>query len=144
MQIHIATSAADVERCYPVMHQLRPHLERAHFVAQVQRQRQTQQYTLAYVADSDGDSKAVRAVAGYRWQEKLSNGRCLYVDDLVTDAAHRSQGYGEALLDWLIVRARAADCATLLLDSGVQRRGAHRFYFRIGMHITGYHFIMEL
>ena len=32
--------------------------------------------------------------------------KTLYVDDLVTDAALRSQGHGEAMLKWLIASKR--------------------------------------
>ncbi len=45
-------------------------------------------------------------------QNMLSSGKTLYVDDLVTDAAARSQGYGEAMLQWLIALAREAGCDT--------------------------------
>jgi len=53
--------------------------------------------------ESDGE---VRAVAGYRFLEKLLSGRFLYVDDLVTREIDRSQGYGGQLFDWLIEQAR--------------------------------------
>ncbi len=54
----------------------------------------------------------------------LSSGKTLYVDDLVTDAAARSQGHGEAMLQWLIALAREAGCDTFSLDSGTHRRSA--------------------
>ena len=86
----------------------------------------------------------VRAVAGYRVLEKLSAGRFLYVDDLVTRAGDRSRAYGGHLLDWLSDRAREENCVTLELDSGVQRHAAHRFYLRKGMDITSHHFAANL
>ena len=74
----------------------------------------------------------------------FSNGRVLYVDDLVSDASMRSRGYGHQLMEWLRERARANGCVALTLDSGVQRFDAHRFYFTERMHISGYHFSQEL
>ena len=68
----------------------------------------------------------------------------MYVDDLVTDAEARSRGYGDALFDWLVNYARTQGCTRLDLDSGVQRFAAHRFYFRKRMHISFYHFALEL
>ncbi len=66
------------------------------------------------------------------------------VDDLVTDAAARSHGYGAALFDWLVAEARRLDCRQLSLDSGVQRFDAHRFYLRKRMSITAHHFTLKL
>lgn len=135
MEIRLAETDAEIRRCFPVMVQLRPHLEEEEFVARVRRQ-QGAGYRLAFLAVQG----AVRSVAGYRMQEMLVRGRHLYVDDLVTDEDYRSQGYGDELFDWLLARAREAGCGYLELDSGVQRAAAHRFYFRRQMHVGSFHF----
>jgi GNAT superfamily N-acetyltransferase len=83
---------------------------------------------------------AVVGVAVYRIHENTFDGRQLYVDDLVADEARRSEGVGEALLEHLQKLARASDCRTVTLDSGTQRQRAHRFYFRHGWTIVGFHF----
>jgi GNAT superfamily N-acetyltransferase len=139
MKIFLAETDADIARCFPVMHQLRPHLVAADFVARVRRMQQ-EGFHLALV---DADN-LVRAVAGYRYQDKLFSGKNLYVDDLVTDSTQRSRGHGRALLAWLIAEARANGCDNFELDSGVQRFEAHRFYFRERLHISSYHFVMPL
>lgn len=136
----LAESDAEIARCFAVMRQLRPHLVEADFVARVRRMR-AEGFRLAYLAEADG---AVRAVAGYRFHEKLHSGKNLYVDDLVTDPTERSRGHGRALLAWLADEARAHGCVQLELDSGVQRADAHRFYFRERMHISSYHFVRAL
>ena len=59
---------------------------------------------------------------------------------LVTDEKQRSKNYGDKLLDWLICYAKENDCVGFHLDSGVQRFGAHRFYFKKGLTISCYHF----
>lgn len=82
----------------------------------------------------------VRAVALWRLIENTYEGRRLYVDDLVTDAARRSQGYGKLLLDWLQAKAGQLGCDVIALDSGVQRAGAHKFYFREGMFVPSFCF----
>lgn len=86
------------------------------------------------------DGEAVLAVAIWRVIENTSEGRRLYVDDLVSDDAHRSHGVGKCLLGWLEQKAVSLGCDALALDSGVQRAGAHRFYFREGMHIPAFCF----
>ena len=84
--------------------------------------------------------KEVVSVALWRLIENTCEGRRLYVDDLVSDAARRSRGAGRQLLGWLEGKARSLGCDVLALDSGVQRQDAHRFYFREKMVISSYSF----
>lgn len=90
------------------------------------------------------EAGAVLGLAVYRVYENITDGRRLYVDDLVTDEARRSGGVGGALLDRLEREARRLECAMLVLDSGTQRTAAHRFYFRQGMVITSFNFKKRL
>ena len=135
-RIAIANSPEEIGRCHPVMRELRPLFADAEkFVERVLRQ-QRDGYLLAYLEDGN----EIRAVAGYRFLESLFSGKFLYVDDLVTAEAARSQGFGGQLVDWLIEQARTHGCDNLELDSGVQRCNAHRFYFLKRMEISSYHF----
>lgn len=138
MNVRLALTDAEIDACWPVMHQLRPHVSRELFLPQIRLQ-QPQCYQLAAVWE---DRPA--AVAGFRICENLAWGVHLYVDDLVTDDHHRSRGYGAQLLAWLIAHARAHGCVQLHLDSGVQRFAAHRFYLRWGMRISSHHFTLDL
>lgn len=139
IRIALAETKAAILRCFPLLHQLRPHLVKAEFVPRVERQR-AQGYFLACL-ESDGKP---RAVAGYRFTECLAWGRLCYVDDLVTDEARRGQGYGGRLFDWVVARAREAGCTELHLDSGVHRFAAHRFYHAKRMSLTCHHFALPL
>jgi GNAT superfamily N-acetyltransferase len=121
------------------MSQLRPKLIAAEFVDVVQAQ-QAEGYQLAFLED---DGRIV-SVAGFRVQNMLSSGKTLYVDDLVTDAAVRSHGHGEAMLQWLIDLAREANCNSFSLDSGTHRQDAHAFYLRNRLRITSFHFHLPL
>jgi GNAT superfamily N-acetyltransferase len=139
MAVKLAQTDAEVRSCWPVMAQLRPHLNEEEFVKRVAVQAK-ETYQLAFIRSGD----AVVAVAGFRFMQCLSWGRFLYVDDLVTDEKARSSGLGAELLDWLCEYARAQGYDRLELDSGVQRFGAHRFYFRQRMTIKCYHFSLDL
>lgn len=135
----IAKTDAEIERCSPVMRELRPHLPADGFVAQVRRQ-MTQGYRLGFLEEEG----VVKAVAGYRILEGLAWGRFLYVDDLVTREADRSKGCGGELIECLKAEAEKEGCRELHLDSGVQRFGAHRFYLGKRMDITCHHFALRL
>lgn len=139
MKITLAETDTDIARCFAVMQQLRPHLVERDFVARVRRM-QREDFHLAFVDDGGH----VRAVAGYRYLDKLFSGKNLYVDDLVTDSTQRSRGHGARLLAWLVEQARTNGCDHFELDSGVQRFDAHRFYFRERMHVSAYHFVRAL
>ena len=136
--IRLSASAVEVARCYPVMRELRPHLNADEFADQVSRQEQAG-YRLAYLEEGE-----VRSVAGFRILENLAWGKFFYVDDLVTRAADIGKGYGSALLDWLLNHAKEQGCEQFHLDSGVQRFDAHRFYLVKGMAITCHHFVLKL
>jgi GNAT superfamily N-acetyltransferase len=138
--IALAETDSDIIRCFPVMAQLRPHLIEADFTMRV-RHMQTMGYQLAFLED---ETALVRSVAGFRQMDMLYSGKTLYVDDLVTDAASRSKGYGDHLFDWLVARARTENCDEFSLDSGTQRVDAHRFYLRKRMKISSFHFSLPL
>ena len=138
--IRFAGSDDELERCYRVMVELRPHLSLDQFREAVRRQDEQDGYRLVYL-EEEGE---VRAAAGFRIQHKLICGRELYVDDLVTLEERRSRGHGAALFHWLVEHARDQGCDHFSLDSGVQRAAAHRFYFRQRMRISSYHFTLKL
>ena len=135
MTIGIAIADEEIVACFPVMQQLRSHLDRTQFLPIVRRQ-QTQGYQLVYLEDEG----SIRAVAGFRRIDNLAFGRVLYIDDLVTDTRVRSKGYGSQLLTWLRARARADGCSSVQLNTGVQRKDTQRFYDREGMRLSAYRY----
>ena len=137
--IILARSDDEINACYPVMAELRPHVNQEEFLGRVKRQTAIAGYQLACAIDSE-----VKAVAGFRISECLAWGKFLYVDDLVSKSDDRSKGYGGALFDWLVEHARANDCDQFHLDSGVQRFRAHRFYLQKRMAIEAHHFGLKL
>ncbi len=139
VEVKEMVSEEEVDAAFEVMRQLRTHLEHGEYVKRIRRMREGG-YRLAAVIDGD----RVRCVAGFRVQEFLYTGRHLYVDDLITDGESRSSRHGKTMLGWLAEEAKRNGCGQLHLDSGVQRREAHRFYFREGMGISSFHFSTEI
>jgi GNAT superfamily N-acetyltransferase len=137
--ISLATSAAQIAACFPVMAELRPHLAAADFVPKVLHLMKTTGFELASVDDG-----GIKAVAGFRVSEWLHAGKYLEIEDLVATASARSKGYGGQLFDWLVAQAASRSCRQLRLLSGVKRTDAHRFYLRKGMVIEAHYFSMEI
>lgn len=140
-KVEIADTDAKIAACFPVMHELRPHLkDAADLVARVKRQHK-EGFVLAYASDGNG---VPAACIGFRRQERLVHGPLIYVDDLVTTATGRSRGYGALLLDWVEGIAKHEGRKVVDLDSGTHRAEAHRFYFRQRYSISSFHFLKHI
>jgi GNAT superfamily N-acetyltransferase len=127
-----------LEGAEPVHRQLRPHLP-ADYAAKMGRVCAGGARMAVAV-----ESERVIGLAVYRWHENTADGVKCYVDDLVTDERCRSGGVGRALLQHVAQCARELGCDALMLDSGVQRTGAHKFYFREGLVITSFNFKSQI
>jgi GNAT superfamily N-acetyltransferase len=137
--IHYAKTATEITNCFPVLQELRPHLNKHSFVAHIKRQQQ-QGYHLIYLKEHD----KVHSAAGYRILEYLAWGKILYIDDLITLSTERGKGHGKHLLTWLIQHAKEKHCDQLHLDTGHQRHAAHRLYLKAGLQITSHHLSLNL
>jgi GNAT superfamily N-acetyltransferase len=95
-----------------------------------------------FVAEID---RTVVGVVGIRvgsYYEK--NGLYAHLLVLVVDERQRGSGAGRALVEaaerWALERKARA----VLVNSGIQRRDAHRFYERLGYRTTGVRLVKEL
>lgn len=140
IEIRFAETDEEIERCYPVMSELRPHIAREDFLPQVRRQMDASGFRLVYLTDK-GD---VKAVGGIRVAEWLARGKSLDIEDLVATENDRSKGYGGKLFDWIVQHANENDCNEIRLVSHVTRYRAHRFYLNKGMIIDAHFFSMPL
>lgn len=124
---------------YPVLKELRTQLSESAFLALYE-----EGFQEGYRVVGLFDEGECRAVAGYHLSHGFMDGRYMYIDDLVTADRYRSRGYGKALNDHLLEKAKQAGCSSVQLDSGTQRTQAHRFYFRDGYVISSFHFLHKL
>jgi GNAT superfamily N-acetyltransferase len=86
----------------------------------------------------------VVGVAGYWLGTRFWCGDYMDVDNVVVDETLRSRGIGDQMMNWLEAKAKDLGCKVVVLDSYVTYAGAHRFYFRRGYHIPGFHFLKEV
>lgn len=138
--IKFAKTEEEINSCYTVMSELRPHLSREEFLAQVKRQIEESGYQLIYLED-EGE---VKAVAGIRIAEWLARGMSMDLEDLVATESDRSKGYGGQLFDWLLDYGRQRGCTEIRLVSHVTRFRAHQFYLKKKMILDGHFFSMPL
>ncbi len=135
MEIKIAKTEEDILKCWDVLFELRPHLDKNNFVLTIQ-EMFGEGYVLAFI---EQDGKAAAAV-GFRYLQFLYNGKHIYIDDLATLSTYRGRGYGGELLDYVTDYARSKGFKTITLDSGYQRLDAHRLYLNNGFTLSSHHF----
>jgi GNAT superfamily N-acetyltransferase len=66
------------------------------------------------------------------------------LDNVVVDPTIRSKGIGRKMVAWVEKEGKKLGCSIAGLDSYTTAYSAHRFYFREGYSILGYHFTKRL
>ncbi|PYZ93180.1 GNAT family N-acetyltransferase [Salipaludibacillus keqinensis] len=117
-------SQEEIETAFPIMRQLRNHLEEKTYVELVLEAQIKEQYRLFALYEND----KIVAVIGFMPMITLYNGRFIWICDLVTDEKQRSIGYGEKLLRHVEQWAKDHKYHSVALSSGIQRTTTHRFY----------------
>lgn len=138
-QIFPAKSDAEIQNCYAVTAELRPHISAEEFLPRVKKQMKNAGFQLVYLTDGE-----VKAVGGFRIAEWLSGGKYLEIEDLIAKSGERSKGYGGALFDWIVEHAKKENCDQIKLVSRVTPFDAHRFYLNKKMIIEAHYFSLSL
>lgn len=139
MKITEAKSDVEILMCWNVIHELRPHLEKENFLSLI-KEMMNEGYRLSFIA---ADGKAVAAI-GFRYLQFLFAGKHFYIDDLVTLAEYRKNGYAALLLDYVFNLAKQNGYEKVTLDSGHHRYDAHRLYLNKGFKIFAHHFVKQI
>lgn len=114
----------EILQAFPVISQLRTHLDEETYLELVLEAMEKDQYKMFALFSQD----KIVAVTGFKPMLTLYYGRFVWVCDLVTDINVRSQGYGENLLTYVHEWAKTNGYTSVALSSGLQRTDAHRFY----------------
>ncbi|GLY12624.1 MULTISPECIES: GNAT family N-acetyltransferase [Bacillaceae] len=117
-------SQKEILEAFPVMNQLRTHLDEKAYLDLVIEAKEKDMYRLFALYDQG----EIVAVTGFKPMITLYYGRFVWVCDLVTDNNKRSNGYGDKLLSYVHEWAKENGYQSVALSSGLQRTDAHRFY----------------
>jgi predicted GNAT superfamily acetyltransferase len=135
-EIRAVREPSEIIACHAVMLQLRPHQsDQDAFLQQVLRQ-----FQQGYLLSAAWTGRKVVGAVGYRVQENQLHWRFVYVDDLVVDENSRGDRMGAKLLSVARDHALQSGCRNFVLDTGLHKSLAQRFYFREGLlaHAMGF------
>jgi GNAT superfamily N-acetyltransferase len=114
----------ELEAVFPVVAELRTHLDREEFVYAVRRQA-----AMGYELWGAFEGRALVGAIGFRSAHTLARGAHLHVDDLVVTQSRRKSGIGRALLELAEKEARRHGFDSVFLDS---RPEVLPFYYALG------------
>ncbi|KAB2331598.1 GNAT family N-acetyltransferase [Cytobacillus depressus] len=117
------TTTVQWKDAFPIMKQLRSDLVEGTYLDLLNEMKEDGYRLFALFADNN-----IVALAGLSLRVNFYSKRHVFIYDLVTDASHRSRGYGERLLKYIHNWAIENGAEYVALESGVQRIDAHRFY----------------
>ncbi|MBL7893526.1 MAG: GNAT family N-acetyltransferase [Bacteroidia bacterium] len=83
-------------------------------------------------------------ISGFWINTKIYSDKYVELDNVIIDEKHRSKKVGKLLCDWIINEAKQKGCKIAMLDAYVENKDAHRFYFREGYIIRGFHFLKSI
>jgi GNAT superfamily N-acetyltransferase len=124
---------------WPVLRQMYPRMTEREYQQRLQALQGYDYRQFAYV-----NGIRCLGVVGVWCIPRIWCGLQLDIDNFVVDRDVRSSGIGKRLLDHCLAYglSRGADVAAL--DTFVDNPSSHRFYFREGFTIRGYHFVKPL
>lgn len=128
-----------LETILPLVQQLNPTLE-----AEILRDRLSEMRRLDYHCAGAYDGNRLIGICGFWIGVRFYCGRYIDLDNVIVDVAYRSAGVGKQIVTWIEEHGRANGCDISALDCYVTKSSAHKFYFREGYTILGYHFTKTL
>ncbi|MBO1626790.1 GNAT family N-acetyltransferase [Bacillus arachidis] len=140
MNVKEIKTEEQLDEVLPVLQQLRTALTKEE-VQSLFHQMKEERYQLFSLYNEENE---VVSLAGVAICTNFYNKKHVFVYDLVTAKAHRSKGYGKALLSYIEGWGAEKKCSSVVLTSAFPRINAHRFYEREGYDKVSYAFCKEL
>ena len=124
---------------FPLVKQLSTHLKKSDYKIMLK-----DMLAHGYRMASAFDGNKCVGLSGFWISTKIYSGKYVELDNVVIDKNYRSQGVGKLLCDWIIREAKRLGCKTAMLDAYVENSSGHKFYYREGYIIRGFHFLKKI
>ncbi len=136
----VAKNRNELEKCFPVIHELRPHLDFNTFLSIYENSHKNDGYEIVAIENQG----KILAVMGYRILFDLVRGKHIYIDDLVSSESVRSQGHGAELLKYAESIAKKEGCKALRLCAVLQNERGIKFYEKNAWTKSAFAFVKKL
>lgn len=80
-------------------------------------------------------------ISGLWYSTRHYIGKTVEADHVVIDENFRNQGLGQKLFDWIHEYTRSKGCDSIELNTYVENRKSHKFYYNLGYEIYGFHML---
>ncbi|MDX5321464.1 MAG: GNAT family N-acetyltransferase [Bacteroidota bacterium] len=136
----IELSPNDIPRMLPLAGILNPRTEIMVLESRLRELFSYANYT-CYGWEENGE---LLAMCGAWTMTKLYSGKQLEVDNFAVSLDHQSKGIGAKLMEAFEAKCREEGFQSIELNAYVKNAAGHKFYFRQGYSIVGFHFIKRL
>lgn len=83
-------------------------------------------------------------ISGLWYSTRHYIGKTVEADHVVIDETYRNQGLGKKLFDWIHEYTQSKGCGAIELNTYVENRKSHKFYYNLGYEIYGFHMLKVL
>lgn len=90
------------------------------------------------------DNDQLIGISGLWYMTRHYIGKSVEPDHVVIDQNYQNKGLGKILFDWIYEYAKSKGCEASELNTYVQNRKSHKFYYNEGYEIYGFHFVKIL
>ena len=135
MKIIELKTAAEFAPIYGLLIQTNPSLTKAEF-----KRRLKNMLAIGYRCIAMVENGHYLGICGFWEGTRFWCGDFIDVDNVIVDENVRGKNIGKKMIDWVEALAKKQGRVQLGLDCYVSFNEAHRFYFREGYIIKGYHF----
>jgi GNAT superfamily N-acetyltransferase len=141
MNIYIeeAKNHKEMLQGYPLLKQLNPGLKKTQLSDML-----TSMCKNGYRMFFAKEKNKIIGLTGYWLNTKIYSGAYLEIDNLVIDKKNRNKGAGKLLCNHAVEFAKVHHCKTIMLDAYAENNAAHRFYYREGFYVRGFHFLKHI
>lgn len=86
----------------------------------------------------------VVGLTGFWLATKFWSGKYCEIDNFIIHPDYRNKGIGQKIVQKILEIAKTENCLMVSLDSYTHNFKGHKFFFREGFVIKGYHFVLDL
>lgn len=128
--------SSDIKRMVPFIQMVNKKTE-----ASLIESRLGEMFTQSYKCLGIFEEDELIGICGLWFMTRHYSGKSIEIDHVVIDESRRGNKIGEQLIDWLNQYCLDNNYEAIELNTYVANTASHKFYYRTGFEIKGFHFV---